>query len=126
MIALILASLLMSAAMPDAFGGEAGLFIGSYLAIQVGRHVFLTFIAAGPHPLERERAGRILTWFVAAGVFWVAGAIAEGEARTALWLIALAIDYGGPLALFRIPGRPFAAGEAPGRGGNPPPPARRG
>ena len=112
MIALMLASLLMSAAMPDAFGTEAGLFIGSYLAIQVGRHVFLTFIAAGPRTLERERAGRILVWFVAAGVFWVAGAIADGEARTALWLIALAIDYGAPLALFRIPGRPFAAGES--------------
>src|SRR4051812_16890442 len=105
----MLASLLMSAAMPDAFGGEAGLLIGSYLTSQVGRPLFRTFIAAGPHTLERDRAGRILTWFVAAGVFWVAGAIADGESRTALWLIALAIDYGGPLALFRIPGRPFAA-----------------
>src|SRR4051794_12771294 len=111
MIALMLASLLMSAAMPAAFGGEAGLFVGSYLAIQVGRHVFLTFGAAGPATLERERAGRILTWFVAAGVFWVAGAVADGEARTALWLIALAIDYSGPVALFWIPGRPFV-GEA--------------
>jgi len=111
MIAIMLASLLMSAAMPAAFGGEAGLFVGSYLAIQVGRHVFLTFGAAGPATLERERAGRILTWFVAAGVFWVAGAVADGEARTALWLIALAIDYSGPVALFWIPGRPFV-GEA--------------
>src|SRR4051795_12207917 len=113
MIALMLASLLMSAAMPDAFGGEAGLFIGSYLAIQVGRHVFLTFIAAGPNTLERERAGRILTWFVAAGVFWVAGAIADGETRTALWLIALAIDYGGPRPPFPGPPRPRPAGAAP-------------
>jgi low temperature requirement protein LtrA len=111
MIALMLASLLMSAALPDAFGSEAGLFVGSYLAIQVGRHTFLTFVAAGPRTLERERAGRILVWFVAAGVFWVAGAIAEGTARTVLWLIALAIDYGGPLALYKIPGRPFPAGE---------------
>src|SRR3954449_3034960 len=111
MIAIMLASLLMSAAMPAAFGGEAGLFVGSYLAIQVGRHVFLTFGAAGPATLERERAGRILAWFVAAGVFWVAGAVADGEARTALWLIALAIDYSGPVALFWIPGRPFV-GEA--------------
>src|SRR3954454_23651803 len=83
MIALMLASLLMSAAMPDAFGDEAGLVVGSYLAMQVGRFVgsslaiqvgppvFLTFVAAGPRTLERERAGRILTWFVAAGVFWI-------------------------------------------------------
>jgi len=112
MIALMLASLVMAAAMPEAFGATAGLFVGTYLAIQVGRHTFLTFVAAGPGTLERERAGRILAWFVFAGVFWVAGAIADGPARTALWLVALAIDYGGPLALFWIPGRPFVGESA--------------
>jgi low temperature requirement protein LtrA len=111
MIALMLASLVMSAAIPDAFGAHAALFVGAYLAIQVGRHAFLTFVAAEPRTIERERAGRILVWFLAAGVFWVAGAAAEGPARTALWLIALAVDYGAPLALFWIPRRPFV-GEA--------------
>jgi low temperature requirement protein LtrA len=111
MIALMLGSLVMSAAIPEAFGEQAGLFVGSYLAIQIGRHIFLTFIAAGPRTLERERAGRILVWFVAAGVFWIAGAVADGTTRTALWLVALAIDYGAPLALFWIPRRPFI-GEA--------------
>src|SRR3954469_14327662 len=43
MIGLMLASLLMAVALPDAFGAEAGLFVGSYLAIQVGRHLFLTY-----------------------------------------------------------------------------------
>ena len=38
---------------------------------------------------------RILIWFVAAGVFWIAGGLADGPARTVLWLVALAIDYGG-------------------------------
>src|SRR3954447_20573931 len=111
MIALMLASLLMAAALPEAFGSEAGLFVGSYLPIQVGRHTFLTFAAAAPRTLERERAGRILVWFVAAGVFWLSGAIADGTARTVLWLIALAIDYGAPLAMFLVPRRPFV-GEA--------------
>jgi low temperature requirement protein LtrA len=112
MIALMLASLLMAAALPDAFGSEAGLFVGSYLAIQVGRHTFLTFTAAGPGTIERERAGRILVWFVGAGVFWIAGALADGAARTVLWLIALAIDYGAPLATYWIPRRQFVVGEA--------------
>src|SRR3954469_6256861 len=106
MIALMLASLTMAAAIPDAFGGEAALFVGSYLAIQIGRHTFLTFVAADRGTLERARAGRILVWFVAAGIFWVAGAVADGPARTALWLVALAIDYSGPLALFWVPGVP--------------------
>jgi low temperature requirement protein LtrA len=110
LLALMLVSLLMSVAIPDAFGEHALLFAGSYVAIQVGRHVSLTFAAAEPGTIERERAGRILTWFVAAGVLWIAGALADGPARTALWLAALALDYGAPLVLFWVPGRPRLEG----------------
>ena len=112
MIALMLASLLMAVAIPQAFGDRALLFVGSYVFIQVGRHTFLTFAAAEPGTIERERAGRILTWFVAAGVFWFVGAFVDGPARVAFWLVALALDYGGPLVTFRIPGLPRVAPEA--------------
>ena len=112
LIALMLASLLMAVAIPEAFGDRALLFAGSYVAIQVGRHLFLTFPAAEPGTIERERAGRILAWFVAAGVLWIAGTLVEGEARVALWLLALALDYVGPLVAFRIPGLPRVAPEA--------------
>jgi low temperature requirement protein LtrA len=105
MIALMLASLMMAVAIPHAFGDDALLFVGSYLLIQVGRHTFLTFAAASKGEPERERAGRILTWFLFAGVFWVAGALTGGSTRTALWLVALALDYGAPLCLFWVPGR---------------------
>jgi low temperature requirement protein LtrA len=105
LIALMLASLLMAIAIPEAFGSRALLFAGSYVAIQVGRHLFLTFVAADPGTIERVRAARILTWFVAAGVLWIAGAILDGSARTALWLAALAIDYTGPLVTFWVPVR---------------------
>ena len=37
-LAIMLASLLMAIAIPDAFGDRALLFAGSYVAIQVGRH----------------------------------------------------------------------------------------
>jgi low temperature requirement protein LtrA len=56
LLALMLVSLLMSVAIPDAFGEHALLFAGSYVAIQVGRHAFLTFAAAQPGTIERERA----------------------------------------------------------------------
>ena len=48
LIGLMLASLLMSIAIPEAFGDRALLFAGGYVAIQVGRHAFLTFVSAGP------------------------------------------------------------------------------
>jgi low temperature requirement protein LtrA len=104
LIGLMLASFLMAVAIPEAFGDRALLFAGAYVAIQLGRHTFLTFVAAGPGTIERARSGRILTWFLVAAVFWIAGGIAEGELRTVLWLIGLAIDYGGPLFTFWVPG----------------------
>src|SRR5680860_553325 len=89
LIGLMLATLLMAIAIPDAFEDKALLFAGSYVAIQIGRHTFLTFAAARPRTIERERAGRILTWFVLAGVFWISGALVDGSARVALWVVAL-------------------------------------
>jgi low temperature requirement protein LtrA len=112
LIALMLASLLMAIAIPEAFGDKALLFAGSYVAIQVGRHLFLTFVAAEPGTIERRRAGRILIWFVAAGALWIAGGLADGSTRTVLWLAALALDYAAPLATFWVPGLPRLRPEA--------------
>lgn len=104
LIGLMLASLVMAVAIPDAFGDRSLLFAGAYVAIQCGRHTFLAYGASAPGTLERERAERILLWFAVAGVFWIAGGIADGGARTALWLIALAIDYGAPAVTYTVPG----------------------
>jgi len=105
LLAVMLACLVLAVAIPEAFGERALLFAGSYVAIQVGRHTFLTFAAASRGTLERERAGRILTWFVAAGVLWIAGALAGTEARAVLWVAALLVDYGAPLVFYSVPGK---------------------
>src|SRR5215207_9600805 len=112
LIGLMLASLLMAIAIPDAFGDKALLFAGAYVTIQVGRHLFLTYVAAEAATNERVRAGRILIWFVAAAVLWIAGALADGWTRTVLWLTALALDYGAPLVTFWVPGLPRLRPEA--------------
>jgi low temperature requirement protein LtrA len=106
LIGIMLASLLLAIAIPRAFEDRALLFAASYVAIQVGRHLFLTFAAAEAGTIERRRAGRILTWFAAAGALWLAGALAGGPARPWLWLGALTIDYTAPIVTYRVP---FAA-----------------
>jgi low temperature requirement protein LtrA len=106
LIALMLGSLLMAVAIPGAFGERGLLFAGAYVAVQVGRHVFLAYATAARGTLERARAERILIWFVAAAPLWLAGGLAEGSARTALWLAALAIDLAAPLVFYRVPGLP--------------------
>jgi low temperature requirement protein LtrA len=103
LIALMLANMLMAIAIPEAWGDRALLFVGSYVAIQVGRSFFLTFPAGDRGSVERARAGRILAWFVISGVLWIAGGLADGEARAALWLAALTIDYVAPLCVYWVP-----------------------
>jgi low temperature requirement protein LtrA len=103
----MLASLLMSVAIPEAFGERGLMFALAYVAIQVGRTAF-TFIAlrkslGGSHPLSRTFR-RILIWFVGSGVVWIIGGLLDGEARYAVWLLALAVDYSGPVVGYYIPG----------------------
>jgi low temperature requirement protein LtrA len=112
LLALMFASLLMAVAIPQAFGDRAMLFAASYVAIQVGRHLFLTFVSVSPGTIERERALRVLIWLSASGVFWIAGAAAGESARATLWLIAVGIDYGAPTALYWVPGRPHLGNES--------------
>lgn len=106
LIGVMFASLLMAVAIPQAFGARALLFVAAYVAIQIGRHAFLTFVVAPSGTIERERAGRILTWFAVAGALWIGGGFADGWLRAALWIAALAVDYGAPMAVFWVPGKP--------------------
>jgi low temperature requirement protein LtrA len=110
LIAVTLVSLLMAVAVPEAFGAHALLFACSYAALQVGRNLFLVLIS-DRGTVERERAEHVLVWLAAAGALWIAGGFASGPARVAVWLIALAVDYTGPLFTYRVPGlRPVAIG----------------
>jgi low temperature requirement protein LtrA len=107
LVAVMLASLLMSVAIPEAFGKRGLLFALAYVAIQVGRTAF-TFIALRKslgisHPLSRTFQ-RILIWFVGSGVVWIIGGLLEGEARYAVWLLALAVDFSSPVVGYYIPG----------------------
>lgn len=103
LIVIMMASLLMSVAIPEAFGDKGLLFAGAYVFIQVGRHAFMTFVAADRGSHERNRAAHILTWFCFGAVFWIAGGLVDGDARIILWLIALGFDYGGPMITYPVP-----------------------
>ena len=103
LVAVMLASLVMSAAIPAAFGERGLVFALAYVAIQAGRTAFAVLALGASHPLSRV-FWRILAWFAASGVLWVAGGLSEGWARVSLWMLALAVDYAGPVARYRTPG----------------------
>jgi low temperature requirement protein LtrA len=107
LVGLMFASLLMSVAIDDAFGDRAWLFVTGYLLLQVGRSTFLILALRG-RP-QGEHFVNVLVWDLLAGVLWVAGAIADGDARLVLWGLAVASAYGGAWAQHWLPGRAGAS-----------------
>ncbi len=104
MFALMLAGLVMSTSLPDAFGGRALAFASAYVFAQVGRSIFMLWCLHGRHPGNFRNFQRITAWLVLSGVFWISGAFASGEQRFTLWLIALMIEYVSPAVGFWTPG----------------------
>ena len=103
LVGLMFASLLMSVAIPDAFGGRGWLFVTGYLLLQVGRSVFLIVALRGR--ALGEHFVNVLVWELLAGVLWVAGAIADADARLVLWGLAVVVTYSGAWAVHWLPGR---------------------
>ena len=102
LIALLLVTLVMWAAIPEAFGSR-GLIIGiGYAVTQIGRSVF-ALMALWDGPL-RQNFQRILAWCMASGALAVAGGIVTGPARGWLWLAAVGVDLLGGVAGFYTPG----------------------
>lgn len=98
-----LAGLALSASLPQAFG-ERGLgFAGAYVAMQLGRSLFMLWALGGDHPANRRNFQRITVWLGVAGLFWLAGGWFE-SARPWLWGAGLALDYAGPASGFVVPG----------------------
>ena len=98
-----LASLLMAAAIPTAFGANALLFAAAYVALQLGRNVAGALLLRPDHRL-RMTFERIVWWSFASGVLWIAGALAPERLRFAFWAPALAVDLVAPVAGYWTPG----------------------
>jgi low temperature requirement protein LtrA len=104
----MLASLLMAASLPEAFGGRALLFAGSYVALQVGRNAAAAWLLTRRHRL-RGVFERLVVWSAASGVLWLAGAALAPDRRLLLWIPALALELAAPAAGYWLPGRGRAA-----------------
>jgi low temperature requirement protein LtrA len=97
----MLASLLMAVAIPQAFGDHAPLFVASYCALQVGRDAFA--VAVTPPGAFHRNFVQILAWSLLSIPLWIAGAVADGGARWGWWLGALAVDLAAPLVRYWLP-----------------------
>lgn len=97
--------LVMSSAIPEAFGPKALVFAVPYVAIQVGRTAFTAWAMGRHWPENARNFVRIGIWLSASGVLWIGGALVPDDGtRLALWGAAALLDLTGPRAMFWVPG----------------------
>src|SRR5258706_10131318 len=79
LVATLVGSLTMAAALPEAFGRRGPVFAAAFVAIQVGRSLLLKVALRG-NELQRD-AMRPLFWAGVSALPWIAGGLAHGATR---------------------------------------------
>lgn len=103
LLALMLGGLVLSASIPKAFGEHAPWFACAYVAMQLGRTLFMLW-ASRDAPVLRRNFLRILIWLTASALLWLAGGFCEDALRWRFWLPAMALEIVSPMLYFRVPG----------------------
>lgn len=101
--ATMLPALVMSAALPQAFGAYGLTFALCYVAMQVGRAAWALWLLGRDHELAANYR-RILGWLCVSACFWIAGAFAEPGWRLGFWIVAVLCEYVSPMFGFALPG----------------------
>ena len=105
LLIVMLLSMVVSSAIPGAFGAYGIHFALAYVAIQVGRTLYTAWAREGFPGGASTNMARAALYFVASSIFWIAGGLDPDPARRLLWWIgALAIEYAGPFTFFHVPG----------------------
>ena len=101
LLSLMLASLVMSAGLLDAFGDRGLAVGGAYAAMQLGRSLFAV-VALRNDRLQNNFA-RLSVWCFFSGIFAVGGGLVHGHLRELLWLGAVGIDIVGGMVGLYVP-----------------------
>jgi low temperature requirement protein LtrA len=89
------ALLVVALCVPEAFGDLAGLFVGAYAIVRYAQLVLFTVASRDEPALRRSVLGLVVSTSLGIGLL-AAGAIAGGSVQVVLWVLALALDMGGP------------------------------
>ncbi|HET9337142.1 MAG TPA: low temperature requirement protein A [Sphingomicrobium sp.] len=105
LLAVMLLSMVVSSAIPGAFGPYGLAFALAYVAIQVGRTTYTAWAREGFGRGSSTNMARATLYFTAAAPLWIAGGLDPDPIRRLLWwTAALAIEYAGPFTFFHVPG----------------------
>lgn len=103
--ALMIGGLVMSSTIPNAFGKNGLYFAIAYVAVQVGRSLYVARALGEWRRGTKKSMMRITIWFCASAPLWIAGGIInDPHSRMLLWGGALVIELLGPINYYRVPG----------------------
>jgi low temperature requirement protein LtrA len=100
---MMLAGLIFSISIPEAFGERGPSFALAYVFMQVGRCLFTAWAMRRETPANAVNFLRITSWQVLGGLFWIGGAFLPIEQRMLAWAIAVALEYASPALAFWTP-----------------------
>ena len=98
MLASMGAMLVVALAVPGAFGDDAVLFGAVYLLVRL-LHLVLSAIVARDNPDRRGALLRFAPTAIFGPILLVLAGFLEGDERIVVWVVALAIDYLGPVVI---------------------------
>jgi low temperature requirement protein LtrA len=102
LLAVMGASLVMSASIPEAYGDRGLWFAAAYATMQVGRSAYAVVLLRADAGMRRNFL-RILPWRTLSAVLWVAGGLSAEELRFGVWAVAAAVDTGAAAIGFYLP-----------------------
>jgi low temperature requirement protein LtrA len=92
LIALTLASLIVSASLTEAFDGRGIVVALGFGLVLMSAAAFAVLAVGREHPL-RAPFERLLAWDLVTGLLFVAGGLVDGDARFLIWLGAIGMAY---------------------------------
>jgi low temperature requirement protein LtrA len=104
LFALMLAGLVMASAIPKASETRGLWFAVAYVAMQVGRSLYMLWALYGNRPTNYRNFQRITIWLSASAVLWITGGFVEGQARLVCWVVAMLLELISPSLGFWAPG----------------------
>lgn len=104
LIALMLIGLVLSTSIPEAFGERALGFAAAYVAMQLGRSIFvaIAYALVGDR-INALNLARISAWFVLSAPLWIGGALVGHDAQLWWWAAAMIVDLLGPTLRYWVP-----------------------
>ncbi|WP_324763974.1 low temperature requirement protein A (plasmid) [Sinorhizobium meliloti] len=100
---LMFCGMVMAIALPEALAGMGLVFAVAYSAMQVSRSLFTLYAFRRGDLASFMTFFRITVWLIISSIFWITGGLFEPNLRVVLWIVALALEYVGPMVRYWVP-----------------------